>query len=99
MGDPHPMFRRLSLFAAIILMLISFQSPAPAKAAAEVWDYPVVPIMSGPVAARAKQLVALGKTKGNRLNVFSKVGDSITANPLFLAPVGTGGLRIGGYGN
>ena len=93
------MFRRLSTCTAIILMLLSLQVPSPAKAAAEVWDYPVIPVITGPVAVRARQLVQHGKTKGNRLNIFSKVGDSITANPLFLSPVGTGGLRIGGYGS
>jgi hypothetical protein len=51
------------------------------------------------VYAHASQLVALGRRAGNRVNVFSKVGDSITASPYFLVPVGAGGLRIGAYGN
>src|SRR5579871_2760582 len=71
---------------------------APA-APSSVSAYPVVPWIGGSVYAHASQLVALGRRAGNRLNVFSKVGDSITASPYFLVPVGAGGLRIGAYSN
>lgn len=36
-----------------------------------------------------------GLAQGNRAGVFSKVGDSITASPLFLVMVGNGGLHLG----
>jgi hypothetical protein len=38
-----------------------------------------------------------GQGLGNRRNVFSKVGDSITANPFFLAPVTDGAYRLGDH--
>lgn len=38
-----------------------------------------------------------GQAQGNRRDVFSKVGDSMTASSYFLTPVGTGGLRLGDY--
>ena len=62
-------------------------------------NYPGIPSIAGGVYYHALRLVAAGKRLGNRLDVFAKVGDSITANPIFLAPVGTGGLRLGGYTN
>src|SRR5512143_121649 len=60
--------------------------------------YPVIPGIWGGVASQARYLVRVGKQQGNRLNVFSKVGDSITAWGSFLVPVGNGGLRLGAYG-
>jgi hypothetical protein len=35
---------------------------------------------------------------GNRADVFSKVGDSITASPSFLGPIGEGRYQLGDYG-
>jgi len=60
-------------------------------------NYPVVPSIRGSVASTVRHLIAVGKRKGNRLNVFSKVGDSITAFGFFLVPVGNGGLRVGDH--
>jgi hypothetical protein len=42
------------------------------------------------ITPRCKEILAAGAALGNQPNVFSKVGDSITANPWFLAPIGLG---------
>lgn len=46
---------------------------------------------------RARQIFLHGQSLGNRPDVFSKVGDSITATPLFLNPVGAGNLDLYTY--
>jgi hypothetical protein len=38
-----------------------------------------------------------GQGMGNRADVFSKIGDSITANPFFLAPVSEGAYSLGDH--
>ncbi|MBI5929773.1 MAG: SH3 domain-containing protein [Chloroflexi bacterium] len=50
------------------------------------------------IGTRARQIYVRGQQLGNRPDVFSKVGDSISASPLFLNPVGSGGLRLDTYG-
>jgi hypothetical protein len=90
-----------AVFAAILLIALSFDA-APFVAASpahlDLRQYPVVPVIAGNVAARARYLVRLGRRYGNRANVFSKIGDSITDWGYFLAPVGTGGLRLANHG-
>ena len=39
-----------------------------------------------------------GLEQGNRADVFSKIGDSITASPHFLRPIGLGSYNLGEYG-
>src|SRR5215213_7296481 len=56
---------------------------------------PIVPKISGGVYSRARALVLRGKRKSNRVNVFSKIGDSITAWNFFLTTVG--GAQLGDY--
>jgi hypothetical protein len=41
--------------------------------------------------------VRLGKRRGNHLNVFTKVGDSISAWDYYLRPIGQGDIQLGGY--
>lgn len=53
-------------------------------------------IVSG-IGWRSRQIFRTGQTVGNRADVFSKVGDSISANPYFLYPIGAGGLVIDAY--
>jgi uncharacterized protein YraI len=53
----------------------------------------VVPI----VGSHARQIFLSGQTLGNRANVFSKVGDSITASSAFLYPIGLGGTQLDAY--
>jgi hypothetical protein len=45
----------------------------------------------------ARQIYLHGQSLGNRRDVFSKVGDSITATPQFLTPIGIGGLYLFDY--
>ena len=45
----------------------------------------------------ARQIFAQGQHMGNRANVFSKVGDSITVSPVFLGPIGDGYYNLHDY--
>jgi uncharacterized protein YraI len=55
-------------------------------------------VVSG-IGATSHQIFLRGQELGNRADVFSKVGDSITASRYFLYPIGVGGLQIGAYTN
>jgi hypothetical protein len=49
------------------------------------------------VTQHAREIFAAGQGLGNRANVFSKVGDSITVNDHFLVPFGRGGYNLADY--
>jgi uncharacterized protein YraI len=49
------------------------------------------------ITSRARQIYRAGQKLGNHANVFSKVGDSITASPYFLLPIGQGKYQLGAY--
>jgi uncharacterized protein YraI len=49
------------------------------------------------ISSTARQIFLVGQRLGNRPDVFSKVGDSITASNLFLDPIGHGGLILHDY--
>ncbi|MBN1313625.1 MAG: hypothetical protein JXB30_19640 [Anaerolineae bacterium] len=49
------------------------------------------------ITARAREIYLDGQAKGNRANVFSKVGDSITDTPAFLVPVGNRSYKLHSY--
>src|SRR5262245_53057767 len=91
---------RFVIYFAIIILLILcglLDTPASVSAGdgqATLKQYPIVPGISYGL----RSVVNAGAKRGNRRNVFSKVGDSITASELFLYPVGNGGLRLGNYG-
>ena len=51
------------------------------------------------ITATSRAIFQRGQTMGNRADVFAKVGDSITASPLFLTPIGYGAYSLGAYGN
>lgn len=51
------------------------------------------------VSQRTRQIYQQGQTQGNRANVFSKVGDSITASQPFLLPFSGGDYDLGQYGH
>src|SRR5215468_5790388 len=95
------MFTRPRLLVIIVILSILaglFGAPAQAFAGdgqATLKQYPIVPGISY---YSLRAIVNIGAKLGNRRNVFSKVGDSITASELFLYPVGNGGLRLGSYG-
>ena len=63
--------------------------PSPADSG----DYPYILGISD----RAREIFLAGQQLGNRANVFSKVGDSITANDDFLIPVGRGNYTLTDY--
>lgn len=64
------------------------QPPAPAA--------PTVSVISG-ISATARNIFISGQQMGNRPNVFSKIGDSITVAPQFLYPIGAGLYNLQGY--
>lgn len=49
------------------------------------------------VMAQLDLIYASGQQVGNRSNVFSKVGDSITASKAFFTPIGYGNFNLGEY--
>ena len=49
------------------------------------------------IGGRSRQIFLVGQSRGNRPDVFAKVGDSITSSGYFLRPVGVGGLQLQGY--
>ncbi len=51
-----------------------------------------------PVVTHIRQLYAVGQQRGNRANVFAKVGDSITVSILTLNPIGEGLYKLADYG-
>jgi lysophospholipase L1-like esterase len=51
------------------------------------------------VTSHSHQIFVKGQSLGNRANVFSKVGDSITVSPYFLTPIGFGQYDLGAYGS
>ncbi len=84
------------LFSVFLALLLDSSVPAQAAPAyaLDLHRYPVVPVIAGGVASHARYIYRVGKRFGNRANVFSKIGDSITQWGYFLTPVGNGGLRI-----
>ncbi len=56
-------------------------------------DYPYILGISD----RVREIFQAGQQLGNRADVFSKVGDSITANDSFLIPFGSGGYALADY--
>lgn len=62
---------------------------------------PLVPIdFSGIVSnitPRSTEIYRYGQSLGNRPDVFSKIGDSITASNYMLYPIGWGRYNLGGY--
>jgi lysophospholipase L1-like esterase len=63
-----------------------------------VVDVPNYDTISG-ISNHARDIYLQGQQLGNRANVFSKVGDSITVAPYFLYPFGQGAYNLRGYGN
>jgi LysM repeat protein len=49
------------------------------------------------ISAHARQVFLQGQQLGNRANVFSKVGDSITLSAVFLFPIGDGQYNLHDY--
>lgn len=64
-----------------------------AAAAPEALPVNLPPFLSG-VTATARQIFLRGREAGNRPNVFSKIGDSITVAGYFLRPIGVGDYNL-----
>jgi hypothetical protein len=69
-------------------------SPTPTTA----FTASIPPWLTG-ISSRTRAIYLRGQQLGNRRNVFSKIGDSITAAPQFLYPIGFGQYELGAYGN
>ena len=51
------------------------------------------------LSGNARAVFLKGQSMGNRANVFSRVGDSITFSSYFLVPIGQGRYSLGTYGS
>src|SRR5258708_26161588 len=90
----------LALLLTITVLLGIQSSNVPVAASGlDLRYYPIIPVIRGTVATRAYQLAYRGRRYGNRPDVFSKIGDSITAWDYSLTPIGAGGLRLGNFAN
>jgi uncharacterized protein YraI len=56
-----------------------------------------IDVVSG-VSSNSRQIFLDGRAKGNLPHAFTRVGDSITASPNFLTPIGQGSYNLGAYG-
>ncbi len=70
---------------------------AAATSSSNVGSGSAIPGIVSNVGARSRQIFQAGQQLGNRPDVFSKVGDSITWSRYFLFPVGVGGLQLHDY--
>lgn len=57
----------------------------------EIWEF------TPAVVKRIRKIYAAGQEMGNRVGVFAKVGDSITAAPHLLNPIGEGLYNLGDF--
>jgi hypothetical protein len=62
----------------------------PFQAQSDTHNRPAHTLFISGITEHLRQIFLLGPSLGNRANVFSKIGDSITANAAFLAPIGWG---------
>jgi uncharacterized protein YraI len=82
---------------ALVVSWVDTPTPPPIIVAAPV-EYPNAPPVTGQLSARVRQIYQQGRQRNNQPNVFSKVGDSITANQPFLAAFASGNYDLGSYG-
>jgi hypothetical protein len=55
-------------------------------------------VISG-ITAKSREIFVKGQKLGNRADIFTRVGDSLTATPMFLTPFGSGQYDLGSYSN
>jgi LysM repeat protein len=79
------------LTTAIVTPAPTAQGPEPTAASPQQYPY-----LSG-LNEDLKTVFELGQSLGNRADVFSKVGDSITYSGVFLYPIGTERYNLGEY--
>ena len=71
-------------------------SPTPTSSRGGLGGVGLPAWLSG-VTAHAREIFLKGQSLGNRANVFSRVGDSISASAYFLTPIGRGQYDLGEY--
>jgi hypothetical protein len=94
------------IIASMPIIAVSVEAPV-LQAPPPVNNAAPAPAASGPVSYGAvyritgtsRAIFQHGQQLGNRANVFSKVGDSITADPRFLAPIAWNAYNLRDYGN
>jgi hypothetical protein len=79
----------LSLLSLAALTLFWSSAPRPTNGAEEMPYFTY--------GNRTDDILAMGLLQGNRPDVFSKVGDSITTSEHFMVPLGRGGLQLGEF--
>ncbi|MBN1438977.1 MAG: SGNH/GDSL hydrolase family protein [Anaerolineales bacterium] len=70
----------------------------PSATPSPAFSPPEYPHITLPRLGRLREIFQTGQGSGKRSAVFSKVGDSITDNNLFLAPFGAGDYSLGEHG-
>lgn len=58
---------------------------------------PILPAIDASMKTRLRTILATGQARGNRPNVFAKIGDSITESGSFLVDTGCGWGDLGSY--
>src|SRR4051794_41000060 len=64
---------------------------------AQVADQPIVPVIDATMKAHLQTILADGRVKGNRPDVFAKIGDSITETESFLSGFACHEEELGAY--
>jgi hypothetical protein len=71
------------------------KASVPVEVPAVVRSTPVLPRIDAAMKAHLRSIYLAGQAAGNHRDVFSKIGDSITAIPDFLVPIGCGRIEWG----
>src|SRR5258705_2577803 len=80
----------------LIFALITASGSAP-QVAPSIADQPIIPVIDAVMKAHLRTILSDGLKKGNRPNVFAKIGDSITESESFLAGFGCREEELGTY--
>jgi hypothetical protein len=92
----RPCPRILVIAVLVASALLALGSVFSHRASAAEWEeLPVVPTLEPPVLGHLEKVVTRGQAYGNRLGVFAKIGDSITASPSFLQGLACRRPRLG----
>jgi LysM repeat protein len=94
----------VEVFVMLEQVPVATAAPLPTVAVAAPADLtlvpPTTPLAPGDyhyyagLTGRAREIFLHGQALGNRANVFSKVGDSITVSPVFMAGLGLGSYNL-----
>ncbi len=103
LADANPELNPDLLHPGDVLVIPGPADPVPTKPASlpsatrpPAGSLPVLDNLTG-VTDHARAIFALGQTLGNRSDAFSKIGDSITASPVFLYGIGLGVYKLHEY--